>query len=94
MVRLFSQNNQPQLQETGLSLKFIYTGAIMFKPTYLYVKTHRITGLQYLGKTSRTDPYSYPGSGKRWRAHLDKHGYDFETKIFQNRSINLKFLLS
>jgi hypothetical protein len=48
---------------------------------YLYIKTHRTTGLKYLGKTSSKDPYSYPGSGKRWRAHLDKHGYDFDTKI-------------
>ena len=49
--------------------------------TYLYIKTHRITGLKYLGKTSRLDPYTYPGSGKRWRAHLDKYGYDFDTEI-------------
>jgi len=48
---------------------------------YLYIKTHRTTGLKYLGKTSRLDPYFYPGSGKRWRAHLDKHGYEFDTEI-------------
>ena len=48
---------------------------------YLYIKTHRTTGLKYLGKTSRLDPYSYPGSGKRWRAHLDKYGYEFDTEI-------------
>jgi hypothetical protein len=48
---------------------------------YLYIKTHRTTGLKYLGKTSRLDPYSYPGSGKRWRAHLDKYGYEFNTEI-------------
>jgi hypothetical protein len=48
---------------------------------YLYKKTHRVTGLQYLGKTARPDPYTYPGSGKRWRAHLDKHGYEFDTEI-------------
>lgn len=48
---------------------------------YLYKKTHKVTGLKYLGKTSRSDPYSYPGSGKRWRAHLDKHGYNFDTEI-------------
>jgi hypothetical protein len=48
---------------------------------YLYKKTHKITGLQYLGKTSRADPYTYPGSGKRWRAHLNKYGYDFDTEI-------------
>jgi hypothetical protein len=48
---------------------------------YLYIKTHRITGLKYLGKTSCNDPYLYLGSGKRWRAHLDKYGYDFDTEI-------------
>jgi len=48
---------------------------------YLYVKTHRTTGLKYLGKTSQVDPHSYPGSGKRWRAHLEKYGYDFDTEI-------------
>ena len=48
---------------------------------YLYVKTHNKTGLKYLGKTDRTDPHSYPGSGKVWRRHLDKHGYDFTTEI-------------
>jgi hypothetical protein len=48
---------------------------------YLYKKTHKTTGLQYLGKTARADPYTYPGSGKRWRAHLDKHGYEFDTEI-------------
>ena len=48
---------------------------------YLYVKTHNITGLKYLGKTVRKDPHSYPGSGTVWRRHLDKHGYDYTTTI-------------
>jgi len=48
---------------------------------YLYKKTHRVTRLQYLGKTANLNPYTYPGSGKRWRAHLDKHGYEFDTEI-------------
>ena len=48
---------------------------------YLYIKTHRKTGLKYLGKTSAENPYIYPGSGKRWRAHLDKYGYEFDTEI-------------
>ena len=47
---------------------------------YLYKKTHRKTGLQYLGKTKR-DPYEYQGSGKRWINHINKHGYDVETEI-------------
>ena len=50
-------------------------------PIYLYVKTHRKTGLKYLGKTVYKNPHTYPGSGRRWRAHLDKHGYDYDTEI-------------
>lgn len=49
---------------------------------YLYVKTHNITGLKYLGKTI-SDPYSYKGSGVYWRNHLDKHGADISTKILK-----------
>jgi hypothetical protein len=54
---------------------------------YLYVKTHNQTGLKYLGKTVASDPHLYKGSGKRWRAHCRKHGYDYSTKIlFQSES--------
>lgn len=53
----------------------------IFKPTYLYVKTHNITGLKYFGKTVRKDPFSYYGSGTRWIYHLKKHGYDISTEI-------------
>ncbi|CAB4127482.1 hypothetical protein UFOVP84_209 [uncultured Caudovirales phage] len=42
-------------------------------PTYLYVKQHSITGLKYLGKTTK-DPYTYNGSGKHWTRHIKKHG--------------------
>jgi hypothetical protein len=45
----------------------------------LYHKRHKITGLNYFGKTTRSDPYSYLGSGKRWINHLKKHGKDIET---------------
>jgi hypothetical protein len=48
---------------------------------YLYVKTHNKTGLKYLGKTVKEDPHSYPGSGKVWRRHLAKYGYDYTTEI-------------
>ena len=48
---------------------------------YLYIKTHNKTGLKYLGKTSRNDPYKYQGSGVYWQRHLQKHGYDVTTKI-------------
>lgn len=44
-----------------------------FKPTYLYIKQHTITGLLYFGKTVN-DPEKYPGSGTIWKAHIKKHG--------------------
>lgn len=47
---------------------------------YLYIKTHNVTGLKYLGKTIQ-DPYTYKGSGKRWLNHLKKHGNDVTTEI-------------
>lgn len=47
---------------------------------YLYVKTHNITGLKYLGKTSK-DPFTYNGSGKYWQRHLRKYGYDITTEV-------------
>jgi hypothetical protein len=50
---------------------------------YLYVKTHNITGLKYLGKTIRKDPHKYTGSGKYWLRHLRQHGYDYSTEIIK-----------
>ena len=50
---------------------------------YLYKKTHLITGLSYLGQTSRKDPHKYPGSGTYWCKHLDKHGYQYVTEILK-----------
>lgn len=44
-----------------------------FKPTYLYIKQHSITGLKYFGKTTR-NPYKYNGSGTHWKRHIKKHG--------------------
>jgi hypothetical protein len=50
---------------------------------YLYKKTHNLTGLKYLGQTKKQDPYSYQGSGKYWRLHIAKHGYDVTTEILR-----------
>jgi len=50
---------------------------------YLYVKTHKITGLKYLGYTKRQDPYSYTGSGKEWTIHLELNGYYYDTQILK-----------
>lgn len=48
---------------------------------YLYIKTHNVTGLKYFGYTKSEDPYSYKGSGKKWKRHINKHGYDVTTEI-------------
>jgi hypothetical protein len=53
---------------------------------YLYVKTHLVTGLKYLGQTSSKDPHSYPGSGVYWKNHLKKHGYLYSTEILKECS--------
>ena len=50
---------------------------------YLYIKTHTITGLKYLGYTGKEDPYTYTGSGTRWLNHLHAHGFDFTTEILK-----------
>lgn len=50
-----------------------------FKPTFLYIKEHNQTGLKYFGKTTRSDPEEYSGSGQRWLRHLRKHGFDIST---------------
>ena len=52
----------------------------MFKPTYLYIKTHNQTKLKYFGKTTG-NPESYKGSGLVWTRHIKKHGYDVTTEI-------------
>lgn len=53
---------------------------------YLYVKTHNITGLKYLGKTNRPDPHKYLGSGIYWRNHIKKYGQDYSTEILKECS--------
>jgi hypothetical protein len=55
---------------------------------YLYVKTHRKTGLKYLGKTNSQDPYKYKGSGIYWTRHLKEHGLDVETAILHECKTN------
>lgn len=55
---------------------------------YLYVKTHKKTGLKYLGKTSARNPHTYPGSGFYWKKHLNAHGYDYDTEILKECQTN------
>lgn len=63
-----------------------------FKPTFLYVKTHKITGFKYFGKSTKSsieEVKKYKGSGKIWSAHLKTHGNDVITEIigyFSDRS--------
>jgi hypothetical protein len=45
-----------------------------FKPTWLYVKRHVVTGLMYFGKSSTKNPMRYKGSGTYWLRHIKKHG--------------------
>ena len=47
----------------------------------LYVKIHNVTGLKYFGKTTKKNPEKYIGSGKYWKSHIKKHGYDVTTTI-------------
>lgn len=55
---------------------------------YLYVKTHNITGLKYLGQTTQ-DPFNYLGSGLYWMRHLKEHGSDITTEIlFEHTDIS------
>ena len=42
-------------------------------PTVIYVKQHPVTGLKYVGKTTR-DPFKYKGSGTDWKLHLKEYG--------------------
>ena len=47
----------------------------------LYVKTHTLTGLKYLGFTAKADAHKYTGSGFHWKAHLRVHGKEYTTEI-------------
>lgn len=48
---------------------------------YLYVKQHAVTGLKYFGKTKKTDPFKYLGSGLYWKKHIKKHGKKYVKTI-------------
>jgi hypothetical protein len=47
----------------------------------LYLKTHNVTGLKYLGYTKRKDVQKYTGSGVYWLRHIKKYGYDVTTNV-------------
>lgn len=59
----------------------IYT----FKPTFLYIKQHKITGLKYFGKTTKTEYellHHYYGSGVYWKRHIAIHGKEHVETIW------------
>jgi hypothetical protein len=47
----------------------------------LYIKIHNKTGMKYFGKTTKSDPHKYTGSGIYWKRHIQKYGYDVTTII-------------
>lgn len=47
----------------------------------LMVKTHLVTGLNYLCVTVRDDYQEYSGSGKEWKKHLKENGNHITTKL-------------
>lgn len=50
--------------------------------TALYVKTHNVTGLKYIGKTTQINNiHTYRGSGPAWRKHLKQHGNNYTTEL-------------
>ena len=70
---------------------------LKFKPTWLYIKQHNITGLKYFGKTVRNDPTKYNGSGKKWVHHLNFHGKDVSTvwcQLFTDEDKLVNFALN
>jgi hypothetical protein len=50
------------------------------KKYYLYIKTHNVTGLKYLGQTKQ-NPYKYKGSGVDWKSHIKKYGNNVNTEV-------------
>jgi len=64
-----------------------------FKPTWLYIKQHNISGIKYFGKTVR-DPNTYLGSGLYWSRHLKKYGQNISTiwtRLFTNKEELIEF---
>lgn len=73
-----SRGNEPPrpLILNGSISMSIYQEETVFKPTYLYIKQHTVTGLLYFGKTvlAHDKMLEYRGSGTYWKKHLRTHG--------------------
>lgn len=52
-----------------------------FKPTFIYIKEHSITGMLYFGKTTK-NPEKYLGSGKYWKRHIKKYGKQYVVNLW------------
>ena len=52
-----------------------------FKPTFLYIKHHTVTGLLYFGKTTKS-PEKYLGSGVYWLRHIKQHGTQYVENLW------------
>jgi hypothetical protein len=57
---------------------------MVFRPTYLYIKQHTITGKLYFGKCQRTEVelLKYKGSGIKWKSHIKHHGIKYVTTLW------------
>jgi len=69
----------------------------IYKPTWLYIKQHNITGLKYFGKTTVSDPIKYKGSGIYWLRHLKKHGNNVSTiwsQLFTDQQELIEYALN
>jgi hypothetical protein len=65
-----------------------------FKPTWLYIKQHNVTGLKYFGRHTGIDPIKYAGSGTYWRHHIKKHSNDVSTiwcQLFNDKETMVKY---
>ena len=65
-----------------------------FKPTYLYIKQHTITGKKYFGKTTRHNLCNYTGSGEYWLKHINKHGKEYIITIWYELFTNIDELVN
>lgn len=62
---------------------------VPFRPTYLYIKQHSVTGKLYFGKTIQ-NPEKYPGSGNHWKNHTKKYGKEFIVTLWYCLFYDLK----
>lgn len=64
-----------------------------FTPVTLYIKRHSTTGLLYFGKTIKSNPVKYQGSGKHWTRHIRKHGKHLVEHIWDQRFVDKELLI-